>query len=132
MSAIPQPVLDPASDTGRWAGVVRTYQPADVERLRPSLRIAHTLAETGARKLWQLLNSEEFVACARGHDRWTGRAAGPRRPQGDLPERVAGGRRREHGRQTYPDQSLYPCNSVPQVVRRINWRCIRPTTIDSA
>ena len=65
MSAIPQPVLDPASDTGRWTGVVRPYKPADIERLRPSLRIAHTLAETGARKLWRLLNTEDFVAAVR-------------------------------------------------------------------
>ena len=62
MSAIPQPVPDPAADSGRWVGVTRPYGPSDVERLRPSLRIAHTLAETGARKLWSLLNSEDYVA----------------------------------------------------------------------
>src|SRR2546426_12487573 len=46
----------------RWAGIVRLYTDADVERLRGSIRIEHTLAERGARRLWELLHSEPYVA----------------------------------------------------------------------
>ncbi len=132
MSAIPEPVLDPASDTGRWAGVVRPYQPADVERLRPSLRIAHTLAETGARKLWQLLNSEEFVAALGA---MTGGQAVQQVRAGLKAIYLSGWQVAADANmagQTYPDQSLYPANSVPQVVRRINQALLRADEIDAA
>jgi isocitrate lyase len=132
MSAIPQPVLDPASDTGRWTGVVRPYKPADVERLRPSLRIAHTLAETGARKLWRLLNSEEFVAALGA---MTGGQAVQQVRAGLKAIYLSGWQVAADANmagQTYPDQSLYPANSVPQVVRRINQALLRADEIDAA
>ena len=132
MSAIPQPVLDPASDTGRWSGVVRPYQPSDVERLRPSLRIAHTLAETGARKLWRLLNSEEYVAALGA---MTGGQAVQQVRAGLKAIYLSGWQVAADANmagQTYPDQSLYPANSVPQVVRRINQALLRADEIDAA
>ena len=132
MSAIPQPVLDPASDTSRWTGVVRPYKPADVERLRPSLRIAHTLAETGARKLWRLLNSEEFVAALGA---MTGGQAVQQVRAGLKAIYLSGWQVAADANmagQTYPDQSLYPANSVPQVVRRINQALLRADEIDAA
>ena len=48
--------------TKRWQGITRPYTAADVERLRPSVRIAHTLAERGATKLWELLTTTDYVA----------------------------------------------------------------------
>ncbi len=132
MSAIPQPVLDPASDTGRWTGVVRPYKPADIERLRPSLRIAHTLAETGARKLWRLLNTEDFVAALGA---MTGGQAVQQVRAGLKAIYLSGWQVAADANmagQTYPDQSLYPANSVPQVVRRINQALLRADEIDAA
>jgi hypothetical protein len=66
----------------RWRGITRPYSSADVERVRGSLRIEHTLARRGAEKLWQLLQNEDYVA-----------ALGA--PEGDLCEWLAGGSGRE-------------------------------------
>src|SRR5215203_5984725 len=52
----------PEAPPGRWDGVVRDYRMADVERLRPSIRIEHTLASVGARRLWELLTTRDYVA----------------------------------------------------------------------
>ena len=132
MSAIPQPVPDPAADSGRWVGVTRPYGPSDVERLRPSLRIAHTLAETGARKLWSLLNSEDYVAALGA---MTGGQAVQQVRAGLKAIYLSGWQVAADANmagQTYPDQSLYPANSVPQVVRRINQALLRADEIDAA
>ncbi len=107
----------------RWAGIVRDYAPADVARLRGSVRIRHTLAELGAERLWQLLHEQDYVhalGALTGNQAMQMVKAGLKAIylsgwQVAADANVAG--------QMYPDQSLYPANSVPEVVRRIN-RCL--------
>ena len=82
----------------RWADITRPYAPEDVLRLRGSLPIAYTLATHGAERLWQLLHTRTLRRVAGRADRQPGGAAGARRAAGDLPERLAGGGRREPGR----------------------------------
>ena len=104
----------------RWQGVTRTYSAEDVVRLRGSLRIEHTLAKRGAEKLWDLVNNEPFVnalGAMTGNQAMQQVKAGLKaiylsgwQVAGDA--NVAG--------EMYPDQSLYPANSVPLVVKRIN------------
>jgi len=104
----------------RWAGVTRPYAAEDVIRLRGSLRQEHSLARHGAERLWDLLHSEEHVAalgCLTGGQAVECVKAGLQAIylsgwQVAADANLAG--------QTYPDQSLYPANSVPAVVRRIN------------
>jgi isocitrate lyase len=93
-----------------------------VVRLRGSLQVEHTLAKRGAEKLWNLINTEPFVNSARRPDRQPGHAAGQGRPEGDLPERLAGRRRRQQQRRDVSRPVLYAVDSVPKVVKRINAR----------
>ena len=104
----------------RWKGVKRLYRPGDVEKLRGTVRIQHTLAEMGARNLWRLLNEEPYVpalGALSGHQAVEMVHAGLKAIY------VSGwqvaGDANDAG-QTYPDQSLYPSDSVPNLVRRIN------------
>jgi isocitrate lyase len=104
----------------RWAGVTRPYVAEDVIRLRGSLRQEHSLARHGAERLWDLLHTEEHVAalgCLTGGQAVECVKAG-------LPAIYLSGWQvaadANLAGQTYPDQSLYPANSVPAVVRRIN------------
>ena len=104
----------------RWNGIRRPYTGEDVVRLRGSLHIEHTLARVGAEKLWKLVNSEPYVNCL-------GALTG-----GQAMQQVKGGMKAVYlsGWQVaadnnnylsmYPDQSLYPVDSVPAVVERIN------------
>ena len=104
----------------RWKGVTRTYSADDVVRLRGSLQIEHTLAKRGAEKLWNLVNNEPFVnalGALTGNQAMQQVRAGLKaiylsgwQVAGDA--NLAG--------EMYPDQSLYPANSVPMVVKRIN------------
>ncbi|MGW8393251.1 isocitrate lyase [Pseudoduganella sp. HUAS MS19] len=104
----------------RWKGVTRTYTAEDVVRLRGSLAIEHTLARRGAEKLWDLVTTEPFVnalGALTGNQAMQQVKAGLKaiylsgwQVAGDA--NLAG--------EMYPDQSLYPANSVPMVVRRIN------------
>jgi isocitrate/methylisocitrate lyase len=104
----------------RWAGVTRPYAAEDAIRLRGSLRQEHSLARHGAERLWDLLHTEEHVAalgCLTGGQAVECVKAGLQAIylsgwQVAADANLAG--------QTYPDQSLYPANSVPAVVRRIN------------
>ena len=104
----------------RWVGVARSYAAEDVIRLRGSLPQEHTLARHGAERLWDLLHAEEYVAalgCLTGGQAVECVKAGLQAIylsgwQVAADANLAG--------QTYPDQSLYPANSVPAVVRRIN------------
>ncbi len=104
----------------RWAGVARPYTAEEVIRLRGSLKQEHSLARHGAERLWDLLHSEEHVAalgCFTGGQAVECVKAGLKAIylsgwQVAADANLAG--------QTYPDQSLYPANSVPVVVRRIN------------
>src|SRR5688572_4121855 len=108
----------------RWDVIRRDYTPADVERLRGSLCIRHTLAELGAERLWQLLNTEDYVhalGALTGNQAMQMVKAGLKAIylsgwQVAADANVAG--------QMYPDQSLYPANSVPAVVKRIN-QCLQ-------
>ena len=133
MTATPQPAPEPAADpAARWNGIRRPYTAADVERLRPSLRISHTLAEAGARKLWKQLTSEDYVAALGA---MTGGQAVQQVRAGLKAIYLSGWQVAADANlagQTYPDQSLYPANSVPQVVRRINQALLRADEIDAA
>ncbi len=107
-------------DPERFAGIRRDYTPADVERLAGSFRIRHTLAEMGAQRLWQLLKSEPYVNTLGA---LTGNQALQQVKAGLKAIYLSGwqvaGDANTAG-QMYPDQSLYPVDSVPNVVKRIN------------
>ena len=104
----------------RWKGVKRTYSAADVVRLRGSLAIEHTIARRGAEKLWALVNTEPFVNTLGA---LTGNQALQQVKAGLKAIYLSGwqvaGDANSAG-EMYPDQSLYPVNSVPTVVKRIN------------
>ena len=107
------------SDT-RWRGVERTYSSGDVERLQGSLVPEHTLARHGAQKLWNLLQTEPFVPALGA---LTGNQAVQQVRAGLKAIYLSGWQVAADANlagQMYPDQSLYPANSVPAVVRRIN------------
>src|SRR5919197_2835565 len=114
----------------RWAGISRPYSSKDVERLRGSLKIEHTLADVGARRLWKLLTSEPFVPAMGAI---TGQQAVQMVRAGLQAIYLSGWQVAADGNlagQTYPDQSLYPANSVPQMIRRINAALQRADQID--
>ena len=108
------------NENSRWKGIKRGYTAEDVVRLRGSVQVEHTLAKRGAEKLWRLINEEPFVnalGALTGNQAMQQVKAGLRavylsgwQVAGDA--NLAG--------EMYPDQSLYPANSVPAVVRRIN------------
>ncbi|MFD7596211.1 isocitrate lyase [Kitasatospora sp. NPDC059812] len=120
-----------ASDP-RWAGIERTYSAAEVVRLSGTVREEHTLARRGAERLWRQLHEQDYVHAL-------GALTG-----GQAVQMVRAGLQAiylsgwqvaadaNQAGQTYPDQSLYPANSVPQVVRRINNALLRADEIDAA
>ncbi len=104
----------------RWQGIRRDYTAADVERLAGSLRLRHTLAERGAARLWTLLHQEPYVAALGA---LTGNQAMQMVKAGLKAIYLSGWQvaaDANNAGQMYPDQSLYPASSVPDVVRRIN------------
>ena len=113
----------------RWAGIERSYSAADVVRLRGSVQEQHTLAKLGAERLWSMLHEDGYVntlGALTGNQAVQQVKAGLRAIylsgwQVAADANLAG--------QTYPDQSLYPVNSVPQVVRRINNALLRADQI---
>ncbi len=113
----------------RWNGIARGYSAEDVLALRGSVMIEHTLARMGAERLWQLLEEEDYV---RALGAQTG-AQAVQMVQAGLKAiymsgwQVAGDM--NTAGQTYPDQSLYPADSVPQLVRRINNALMRADQI---
>ena len=114
----------------RWNGIVRDYTADDVERLRGSIEIKHTLAEMGAERLWRLLNDEPYVAALGA---LTGNQAIQQVRAGLKAIYLSGWQVAADANlagQMYPDQSLYPSNSVPQVVKRINQALQRADQID--
>ena len=118
--ANPDLVAPPHPDPRRWQGVTRPYGRAEVERLRGSIRIEHTLADLGARRLWDLLQSGPYVNTLGA---LTGNQAVQMVKGGLEAIYVSGWQVAADGNtsgQTYPDQSLYPVDSVPNLVRRIN------------
>ena len=113
----------------RWAGIERTYPAADVIRLRGSVQEEHTLARIGADRLWSLLHSEPYVNTLGA---LTGNQAVQQVRAGLKAIYLSGWQVAADANlagQTYPDQSLYPVNSVPQVVRRINNALLRADQI---
>jgi isocitrate lyase len=107
-------------DTQRFAGVRRDYSEADVRRLRGSVTVRHTLAELGARRLWSLLQSEPYVPALGA---LTGNQAMQMVRAGLKAIYLSGWQvaaDANNAGQMYPDQSLYPASSVPDVVRKIN------------
>jgi isocitrate lyase len=111
----------PASaDPHRWDGIQRRYSPEDVERLRGSVTIEHTLARLGAERLWALMQERPYVHALGA---LTGNQAVQMVKAGLEAIYLSGWQVAADANdagQTYPDQSLYPANSVPTVVRRIN------------
>jgi isocitrate lyase len=104
----------------RFAGIRRDYGAADVERLRGSVQIRHTLAELGARRLWNLLHERPYVHALGA---LTGNQAVQQVKAGLQAIYLSGWQVAADANlagQMYPDQSLYPANSVPMVVQRIN------------
>ena len=104
----------------RWAGIKRDYSMADVERLRGSVKIEFTLAELGAQRLWDLLHTRPFVPALGA---FTGNQAMQMVKAGLEAIYLSGWQVAADANlagQMYPDQSLYPANSVPSVVKRIN------------
>jgi isocitrate lyase len=116
----------------RWDGIERTYTAEDVVRLRGSLREESTLARRGAENLWNLLHTEDYI---RALGAYTGGQAVQQVRAGLKAIYLSGWQVAADGNlagQTYPDQSLYPANSVPSVVRRINNALLRQDQIEHA
>jgi isocitrate lyase len=104
----------------RWEGITRPYSAEDVLRLRGSIHIEHTLARLGAERLWDLLQTEDYVATLGA---LTGNQAVQQVSAGLKAIYVSGWQAAADANdagQMYPDQSLYPANSVPNLVRRMN------------
>jgi isocitrate lyase len=113
----------------RWTGTDRTYTAEDVVRLRGSVQEEHTLARLGAERLWSLLHDEDYVNALGA---LTGNQAVQQVRAGLKAIYLSGWQVAADANmagQTYPDQSLYPANSVPQVVRRINNALLRADQI---
>jgi isocitrate lyase len=122
--------LAPVDD--RFEGITRPYSPADVERLRTTVKVEHTLATVGAQRLWSLLHSEPFVAALGA---LTGNQAVQQVRAGLKAIYLSGWQVAADANtagQMYPDQSLYPADSVPNVVRKINQSLLRADQIDHA
>jgi isocitrate lyase len=115
----------------RWDGVTRSYTADDVLKLRGSIDIEYTLAELGAERLWRLLAEEPYVSALGA---LTGNQAIQQVRAGLQAIYLSGWQVAADANlagQMYPDQSLYPSNSVPQVVKRINQALQRADQIDA-
>src|SRR2546427_1162292 len=127
----PVPKAEPVL-RGRWEGIVRPYSDEDVARVRGTVRVEHTLARMGAARLWDLLMKQDYVAALGA---LTGNQAVQQVKAGLQAIYLSGWQVAADANlagQTYPDQSLYPANSVPSVVRRINQALLRADQIEHA
>jgi isocitrate lyase len=119
-------------ENARWRNVRRAYSADDVVRLRGRARIEYTLAQRGAEKLWRMLNEQPFVHSLGA---MTGNQA-MQQVKAGVPAIYLSGWQvaadANDAGQMYPDQSLYPVDSVPNVVRRINNALLRADQIDHA
>ena len=116
----------------RWQGIERTYSAEDVVRLRPTLKIEYTLAKAGAERFWQALHTEPYMTAL-------GAMNGSQAVQmvrAGLKSIYLSGWQvaadANNSGQTYPDQSLYPSNSVPELVKRLNNALVRADQIDAS
>ena len=128
-SAEAETLRDEWDTAARWNDVRRPYTARDVVRLRGSLRVEHTVARTGAERLWELVNDEPYVAALGAI---TGNQAVQMVQAGLKAIYLSGWQVAADGNlaaETYPDQSLYPANSVPAMVRRLNNALIRADQI---
>ncbi len=118
--------------TPRWKGITRPYSLAEVERLQSSVKVKHTLAERGANHLWERLQKSEHIASMGA---MTG-AQAVQMVKGGLEALYLSGWQvaadANLSGQTYPDQSLYPANSVPSMVKRINNALMRADQIEKS
>src|SRR5438105_10478577 len=117
---------------GRWTGIERPYEREDVERLRGTVHVEHTLARCGAERLWELLHTEPYVPTLGA---LTGGQAVQMVKAGLKAIYLSGWQVAADGNlagQTYPDQSLYPCSSAPALVRRLNNALLRADQIHAA
>src|SRR5699024_8329312 len=117
---------------GRWKDIKRPYSEEEVRRLRGSLDIEHTLAKNGSEKLWSLINTENYVNTLGA---LTGNQAVQQVRAGLKAIYLSGWQVAADANmagEMYPDQSLYPVNSVPQVVRRINKALQRADQVEYA
>jgi isocitrate lyase len=113
----------------RWQGIERGYTPEDVLKLRGSIQIEYTLARIGAERLWELLQTEAYVNSLGA---MTGNQAVQQVQAGLKAIYVSGWQTAADANvagQMYPDQSLYPANSVPELVKRINNALMRADQI---
>ncbi|MCI0693684.1 isocitrate lyase [candidate division KSB1 bacterium] len=125
----PRQLLETWATDTRWKGIIRPYRAEEVLQLRGSFEIKYTLAELGAKRLWHLLQTEDYInalGALSGNQAMQQVKAGLKAIylsgwQVAADANLAG--------QMYPDQSLYPANSVPQVVRRINHTLLRADQI---
>lgn len=123
------PTLNDWNTNSRWQGITRPYTQQDVERLRGSVHIEHTLARLGAERLWDLLQGESYVPALGA---MTGNQA-VQQVKGGLQAIYVSGWQvaadANDAGQMYPDQSLYPADSVPNLCRRINQALTRADQI---
>ncbi|MGD8385093.1 MAG: isocitrate lyase [Lysobacterales bacterium] len=116
----------------RWNGVRRDYGPEDVERLRGTVRVEYSLARQGAEKLWRLMQEQPFVNALGA---LTGNQAMQQVKAGLKAIYLSGWQVAADANlagQMYPDQSLYPADSVPNVVKRINNALLRADQLHHA
>ena len=116
----------------RWKGITRPYKAEDVVRLRGTVQVEHTLARLGAERLWDLLQEESYVAALGA---MTGNQAIQQVEAGLQAIYVSGWQvaaDANNSGQMYPDQSLYPADSVPNLVRKINQALVRADQIHHA
>src|SRR5688500_13627866 len=116
----------------RWEGIERPYAEEEVERLRGSVQVEHTLARLGAERLWELLQEEPYVAALGA---LTGGQAVQMLKAGLKAIYLSGWQVAADANlagQTFPDQSLYPSDSAPALVRRLNAALLRADQIEHA
>ncbi len=120
------------SNDPRWAGITRPYSYSDVVRLRGSIQIEYTLARLGAERLWNLMHTDAYVpalGAITGNQAIEMVQAGLKAIYGSGWQVAADG---NTAGDVYPDQSLYPCDSAPNLVKRINRALLRADQIESA
>jgi len=116
----------------RWSGITRPYSYADVLRLRGTIQIEYTLARLGAERLWNLMHSDAYVpalGAVTGNQAIEMVQAGLKAIYGSGWQVAADN---NTAGDVYPDQSLYPCDSAPTLVKRINRALLRADQIESA
>jgi isocitrate lyase len=125
----PMRLTEEWASSPRWRGIRRGYQASDVLGLRPSVVVEHTLARVGAERLWRLLAERDFVPALGA---MTGGQAVQMAKAGLEAIYLSGWQvaaDANQAEQVYPDQSLYPANSVPAMLRRINNALLRAEQI---